>query len=345
MNAHVTAEMLGRLARRTLAGAELTTTLRHVGECGICADRAAAALEPEVDAMRNELAAAQESPHIDPETELAAYVNGTLGPVAREIVETHLEDCAMCRAEIDDLMKFARPPARRSAIPLFAAAAAATAVVTTVLLTRRTGVTEPHTPPVAPPVVTASGAPNTPVRSYANAEWDRLVREALRSRRLPMADLTSLEGESDPLRGSTDRAPAALQPAGVVVDDVQPRFTWPPRESATYVVKVFDGDEEVAHSDALTVAEWRPRGALRRGRTYVWQVTVQSAESTTILPAPPAPSAMFRIASQHDHDELAEARRGYPNDHLLHAVLAARAGLRTEAIEALQRSGLDLHRP
>lgn len=347
MNAHLNPAMLDRIGNRSLPDAELATTLRHLSKCETCARLAGAALEPEIDAMREHLAAADETSHIDPETELAQYVDGTLGSVEREIVETHLEDCLMCRAEVDDILALAKPRGRRwPVLPAVAAAAAAIAVTIT-LIQRRTEVTPPHPIEPRPAVATATTEPvrETPVHRYANAEWDRLVREALRSGRLPMTEVPALSGGPDALRGSSDRSSAVLAPTGVVVESVQPRLSWPARESSMYVVTIFDGDEAIAQSEPLKAAYWTPTAPLRRGRTYVWQVAVTSGSSTAILPAPPAPPAMFGIASQRDHDDLATARRLHPDDHLLHAVLAARAGLRAEAKEALRQANIELELP
>jgi hypothetical protein len=46
---------------------------------------------------------------------------------------------------------------------------------------------------------------------------------------------------------------------------------------------------------------------------------------------------MFRIVSAADHDTLTAARERHPNDHLLLAVLCARAGMEAEAKEHLAR--------
>jgi hypothetical protein len=348
MNEHLTAEMLDLMGRGAVPEAALATALRHLGECRACARDAEAALQPAVDALQEALAIDGESRHIDPETELGQYVDGTLAAADREVVETHLEECAMCRAEVDDLMSLAKPQARRWTALLFAAAVAAAIAITVFVLTRpRTVGRSPQaTPPELSAVTTAENATEKPpARRYDNEEWERLVREALDSGRLPMADLRAISGPADPLRGHSDPSPDGLAPASVVVDDVRPRFSWPPSPSATYVVTIFDGEQEVAQSDTVTVGHWTPHTALRRGRVYVWQVAVATRETTAILPAPPAPPATFLIASERDHRELAEARRLFPDDHVLHAVLAARAGLRAEAKEALSRADVRLILP
>ena len=48
-------------------------------------------------------------------------------------------------------------------------------------------------------------------------------------------------------------------------------------------------------------------------------------------PAPPEPEAAFKVVSAAEALKIAEARRDYPNDHLLMAIVDAEAGAMTEA--------------
>jgi len=62
------------------------------------------------------------------------------------------------------------------------------------------------------------------------------------------------------------------------------------------------------------------------------------------MPAPPAPPAIFRIISQRERDELVRARAEAGDDHLLLALLYARAGIVDEArreLHAYERSSRD----
>jgi hypothetical protein len=47
---------------------------------------------------------------------------------------------------------------------------------------------------------------------------------------------------------------------------------------------------------------------------------------------------MFRIVTEPDHRELAQARERHRDDDLLMAVLYARSGMRAEAMQALRRA-------
>ena len=324
---HVTAETLQRLERRELDANELLKVVRHLGRCSECG-RAADASVPSRLTLDDETG--DEPEHLDVESQLFPWVDGTIDSAGREIVVTHLEDCAVCRAEAEDLRRL-REPRRRFGRRRWKVAAAGALVAGATLVTRR-----PPTPDPPPPVRTVTRA-SSPV-PYANGDWNALVAEAIRTGRLPMAGgLDELRPAADPLRGdgeSTEAGP--LSPAGIVVATARPRFTWPAANGdAKYVVSVFDGGREVATSEALTTTNWTPSSDLPAERTLAWQVDVTRGARRFLLPAPPAPPALFRIASAADRAAIDDARAQYPNDHLLLAVLYARAGLAAEADAAL----------
>jgi anti-sigma factor RsiW len=334
---HVTALILQRLQRRELDSAELLKVVRHLGGCPECA-RLAEAWVPFRSTLDED--PDHEAEHLDPETQLFPWVDGTIDSAGREIVETHLEDCPICRDEAEDLRRLrgsflqSRPAPRPRFVRRWWTVAAALALVAgTVVVSRRPPL------PAAPPAPRAVPRASLPV-SYANGEWNALVAEAVRTGRLPMAGgLDELRPGADPLRGGESGDAALLSPAGVVVATARPRFRWAAADGhAKYVVAIFDGSSEVATSEALTATEWTPPADLPPERTLAWQVDVTSGAKHFIMPAPPAPPALFRIASAADRAQIDAARSQYPNDHLLHAVLYARAGLAAEAGGALQRS-------
>jgi hypothetical protein len=59
--------------------------------------------------------------------ELAGYVDRTLDPISREVIDAHVRDCARCRRELHDLQSFAKPSRRRWL--MFAGVAAAAVVL------------------------------------------------------------------------------------------------------------------------------------------------------------------------------------------------------------------------
>lgn len=333
---HLTRETLEQLARRELNPRELIDALRHVDGCAECTARAAQLARADADAL-HAIATSAVPDHLDFDTQLLPFVEHRLGRADLEIVSSHLEDCPMCRAEADDLRalheRTTHPP--RARWGTLAAAAAAAMVVLLAIVTVQE---RPSSQRPAPRRVAAPPAPaGSEAKTYAKPEWERLVTTAVAMHALPFPrDLADLAPPRDELRGASGESPQGpLSPAGVVVRETRPRFSWPARGNATYVVSIFTVDEEVAHSGTLRAAHWSPSRDLQRGLTYVWQVQVTSAQTTDTIPAPPAPPAMFRIAGAAGEQDLRDATAAHPDDHFLHAVLLARAGLRDDAARAL----------
>ena len=335
-SSHLTADTLAALVQRRLPPDGIADALRHLESCSDCrANAAAHAGDP--GAVRAALTG-EDVEHLDLDADLIPYVDGAARPDQIEIVESHVEDCATCRAELDDLLALRGSKPRRSLRWLAIAASFAIAA----LLAGAFFMTREMSPQATPQAISspAIGIP-TPVED-ANPEWTRLVTATLSNGRLPFpSDLASLHGTSDALRSSTAAGVDRVAPAGVVIDEPRPEFSWPPR-GESFVVLVFDGETEVARSDALRGSHWKPQRDLRRGRTYSWQVEATTGAETDYIPAPPAPPAMFRIAGEEDHRAIAEALRARPEDHILHAALYARAGLRAEALASLRAAGTNV---
>lgn len=341
---HVTRETLARLQRRELPPDELMPALRHLGTCPECMARVEAG---DVDALRRAIVSGTdrgESEHLDPATQLIPYVDAVLDPAEVEIVESHVDECAMCRRELEDLL-LRREPRRSSRAWMIALAAAIAAIV--VAIAAFVGRTDPETVAprvvkvVAPPAI-ETRAPAVSTHRYDNAQWEKLVLDAVTHKRLPFpATLAELNPAPDVLRNSGEVAGGGLSPAGVVLEDARPELRWKASEGATFTVSVYDGEKEVARSEPLKESRWRPARALPRGRTLAWQVEVARGNDLQILPAPPAPPALFRIVTENEQRELREAVGSFPAEPLLHAVLYARAGLRSNAVEALRRAAAE----
>ena len=345
---HVTEETLGRLSTGELDPAEVVAILRHIDRCDGCAALARASAEGSERAVQSWLASSAPESHLDCDSQIVPFIRGSLAAADREIVESHLDDCAMCASEVRDLRRMLARPVSRSRNALAIAAAVGATIWLGVVIARRSPVDPPRAgaeiggrpiaAATAEPAPGPSGPPEPPRPRYHDPAWQQLLDDALRTGQLPFpAGLDALLGREDPLRGPDSRGAGDLTPTGVVLDDRRPRFTWQAREGARYTVSVFDGDVTIARSPLLETSQWLPDRSLPRGRTYIWQVEVLRDGDKEILPAPPAPPATFAIASEKDHRELALARSRYPQDHLLHALLAARAGLRAEAVAALRR--------
>ena len=281
------------------------------------------------------------------------FASGQLDDRELGDVLLHLETCDLCgragetrvagdvsrlREELFD----AEAPSPSRAWWWIAAAALAAALAGVLLLrddarprpVRQTPVVAQTTAPQPPqpPVRTVTPAP-----AYADPEWQRLVAGAVETARLPFpADLAALQAPADIVRGLSQPI-ERVEPTGIVIDDVRPAFTWPAR-SGTYTVSVFDDAREVIRSAPLTRARWTPGRDLPRGRTLSWQVEVARDGAIETIPSPPAPPALFRIAGASEHRQLERARAEHPNDFLLQSVLYARAGMRREALAALERA-------
>ena len=122
-------------------------------------------------------------------------------------------------------------------------------------------------------------------------------------------------------------------PVGEVVLSQRPRFRWGPIAGAsTYRVRVFDDEyKEVLSSPELTKTDWVPSAALRRGRSYRWQVTAKVNGEEVKSPVRPAPDAVFRVVDADAAEEVEYVRRRYPDSNLLRGLAYAKAGLRREA--------------
>lgn len=354
MNEHLTPGDLTAFLDGRLPQRRVPDVVEHLRHCPNCASSARGS-EPAMRAAERlawQLAAdADEHPPV--ETTLTAYVDGTLSGDDAAAAEAHLEVCARCREDVDDLRAIAstsRRRPRRSWLPGAVAAAALLAIVATLLLLRREP-GRPASPPVTattverPATHTAATqtAPPSPVPAlprYERPEWRAAVDEALRTGALPMpAVLAGLRVAPDVLRTPGERAAEGrLAPVSTVVETTRPRFTWTPAGGATYLVSVFDDDTLVAESGVLSEPAWQPERDLPRGRTVQWEVEVRGGDGgVRSLPAPPAPPALFRVLDAAAHAELQRARAAHGGDPLLLGVLYARSGLRDDAARELRR--------
>ena len=83
-----------------------------------------------------------------------------------------------------------------------------------------------------------------------------------------------------------------LGPFGDEITDARPEFAWQPLAGATKysVIIVDEGLRPVQHSHGVKTTSWRPRRPLRRGRTYLWQVTATLRNGTKIVALSPTSS-------------------------------------------------------
>jgi hypothetical protein len=344
MSDHLPRTTIEALRRRQLPPGELPAALRHIGECAECRLLASPAVD-DAERVRAALEQPDDHRHLDFDTEIVPFVDDTAEVATRELVEEHMEECALCRREVNELLSVRREtgrPSRSRVWRMLAVAAAIVAVVAALIAfllsrpepapamrreqVRSPGPVQTPEPQPVPPRIAPS-----PLR-YERAEWQALVDGALSRAALPVsATIASIAMRRQTMRGPGGEDDTGLSPVGVVVEADRPAFSWPAVEGAAYVVSVYEEDEEVANSGAIERPSWKPAQRLRRGRTYVWQVKVRQGDRISILPSPPVPQAMFHILGEEALRELATARTAHRDDHLLLAVLSARHGLTADA--------------
>lgn len=323
MDDHAAPEELDALRAHRLAPADVLRVTRHLAACAECAAQAREPIDAAAAAssLRAEMDAGA---HPDLVVDLFAYADGTVDAARRAEIAEHLLTCARCRENVAD----ARGERRRlRASPgrvwrVVAVAAAIAIALAWIYLMRPAPQAPPRVPRATPVVVTPDARP---------AEWQAIVDDALRSGMAIPPSLKSVRANADTLRGISPTGHAVLSPSGVVLSTDRPRFVWSSR-GETAVVSVFDGVNRVAQSRPTTESSWTPEQPLARGRAYAWQVELTSNGTRRLMPVPPDPPAMFRIVDEASLSAIEKARSERPDDHLLLAILEARAGLKVEAL-------------
>ncbi len=336
---HLTEEQFAQYRSRKLAPLELLEVDDHIARCGNCRDRLYS--EAMAGSQLRQLRAEFEG-HLEYD-QIAQCANGFFPPG----VAQHLEECDMCRAEVDDLTLFRTELNSASRAPIQMPVRRIPwrlAVAATVLLAAALGIwnLRPRSPAPADLAIT----PKAPVSSEPplSADQAAAVQLALTTHQLEQAPiLDRLIAKRGVLLG-TPSATNGFEleaPMGTAVVTERPEFTWKPAAGANrYVVAVFDENfEKVVESAAITGTEWRPDQPLARGRIYNWQVTATIAGKTVHAPTPPAPEARFQVVTQPIADEIEGARRDHPANHVLLAALYAKAGAVEEAGKEIDQIG------
>ena len=107
MSEHFSEQLIERYRRRALSPAELLDVDDHMAACEMCRRRIGDEPRERTAArsLRTDLSATGMT-HLDYER-LAAYVEGELDPIDREIADSHLKLCARCDSELNELRAFA----------------------------------------------------------------------------------------------------------------------------------------------------------------------------------------------------------------------------------------------
>jgi hypothetical protein len=270
--------------------------------------------------------------------ELVRYAARDFRELALDEIEAHLERCEVCRDELSEHQQWLvdQRDQRRPRPWLWAGVATAASLLLVISLTLWN----------ARGPVSVTAVPRPPQRPIARVdrpavtEWDSLKADVRRSGVLPLpADIQAFAVE-DVLRGAPQkRIDGAVSPASTTVLETNPTLRWPSFAGSTSVVSVLAGRDVVARSPLLSASKWKVTPTLERGKVYRWQVLVQRGETSFVLPAPPSPPALFRVLTDSEVAVVERARSQRSDDHLLLALVYARAGLAEDAGAELEVYG------
>jgi predicted anti-sigma-YlaC factor YlaD len=304
--------------------------------------------------------------------DLEAYLAGRLPSARLKHCGTHLDSCEACRAELEDLRTFKSDLAgfartepnrrerqrgrRRRGLTLPLAAAVATIVVAGIAAVLWWGRERPHTNKTSVAVTVTHSVAPVPAAGIQTrdtrladeiaalpADVRPAVSDAIQQGKLRFpTDLSQFRERAQTLSGARDANTgfALLDPVGEAIAETRPELRWQPLAGAIrYSVAIVDaGLHPVQRSPALRTTGWRPRRPLRRGRTYLWQVTATLRGGSTVVASGPLfPEALLRIIPSKLADELAQFRHGHEEAHLVLGALYAQAGMLTDSAAELRK--------
>ena len=282
-------------------------------------------------------------PHLSAE-DLNAFAMRRVDASRVQKIFAHLSSCAMCRERSQEALDTDRSverlvdevveqrPAPSYWIRVLAACLAIAVIgVLLFLMLNRTTPVPPASTTTA--VVETSTQPATTATVTVPSVHPAIAEAFARGRLVPPTALAALLAtpSSESIRGGETATDAVFEPNREVVPMQRPHFRFPTTRGAPSIVRVFDRDHEVLHSEPLDSGEWTATSNLPRGVTYTWQVETTRDGETAIAPAPPTPPARFIVLDADAHRALENARREQPRNDLLLGILSARAGLREDA--------------
>lgn len=345
---HLSGDVLTRYRTGNLAGAPLLEADDHLSVCPDCREKLSGQTESGALLQPFRLGLDEETPHL-PYEQLAAYVDAALPALAVPQIEAHLANCSNCRAEVDDLKKWAldlntkhaRKPIRKLLLAFIAVAAAIVgAIVVTwqshnaqpkLLLSLRDGGSVIG--------IDAKGAMDAP--ATLSPEDESLLAGVLHSGELTVQQAPGLETHRSQLLGTaTPRHSlfAPLSPVGYSVLEVSPTLHWQALPKATsYQVKIFDADYKLIEtSEALQSTSWTVSSPLERGKIYSWQIVASVNHETVVAPQIPDPEARFLVLDAAATSDLQDMSKALAGNHLLLAAKYAAHGLCHETSLELQ---------
>jgi hypothetical protein len=337
---HFTPEVAEAWRDRQLQPEDRLRWLRHLADCALCRDMVIGS--PDFERLQAGFERKTfRTEHLDYE-ELEALTDGRASSGEREDFLSHIGRCPGCAAELTDLKALRaglKNGARRRWLFILAPAAIALGLVVVVQQIRTTS----HQPALLATSVSDSGRviglnDKGAVVGFemASEEQRSLLRVTLGKLRLPHPENETLARKREVLLGGSGQTESVIRPmspAGVVVADRTPRFTWEaPPSSGKFIISIYSTDfEEVAGSTEIAEHQWTPSAPLVAGRTYLWTVSGIVEGRRVTAPRAPEPEARFRIATPEEVQTLRAAEELAPHSDLLIAAVAAHLGMKDVA--------------
>jgi hypothetical protein len=328
MGEHLTDDDLDALFAKRLSFARSKAVGAHLQSCAECGAR----FDASPKAAASAAAMWRTDEHLQFDTDLAPYVDGTLGAAARDRVDAHAASCDVCAAELVDLLRWRAPRRPRWVMPASLAAGIAAVIVAAALL--RDGQPARPAPPVhvdrTPVLRDGPHALRGARANYGRDDWNALAARALTTGSIDVVIPREVIPEPFQLRGGASTSGVVLEPSGIAVSSQTPRLRWSNIPNATYEAGIYRlGGGAVVTSERLDANEWIPARALPRGEIYVWQVKAFLGDTERVIPGPDESQPRFAVLSDETMREIDAARA--TGSHLLPALLFARAGALDDA--------------
>jgi hypothetical protein len=319
VKSHLSEEEINKYQNHSLSPSELLELDEHMENCTDCATRLMnpSMIDSRTASLQMHLQTAEDEDHLEYE-ELIGYLTQKLKPFDREIVEKHLQTCAACAADEQDLRKFRKVVDTRRSSQSFTLrfAAVAAAIIFVTIGAALYFLNQPKSKPIA--FVIQDGPDQISFNKDGHLvnsntkigkDVEQQIQNAFEGKGLqkpPM--LSELQGKKGVLLSGENPQKYfhLIEPVGTVVRSDHPTFRWDAQPGITdYTISIYDTQFHLAaQSPLLSQKEWTVDRSLERGKTYVWILSGHLADKTVKAPLPPEPEAKFKVLSSKDLEKL-----------------------------------------